>query len=82
MCVITQVNEGGSIALAATTITRQCDLVRFSQESRATKKDVLWSNGSWLCQEIVPAWENLYETQGFTLFATSVANAHLVKYVY
>ena len=81
MCVITQVNEGGSIALAATTITRQCDLVRFSQESRATKKEILWSNGPWLGRKIVPAWEDFYETQEFPLFAT-VATANLVKCVY
>jgi len=69
MCVIAQVSEGGSIALTATTITRQCDLIRISQKSRATKKKILWSNGPWLGQEIVPAWENFYETQGVSPFA-------------
>ena len=41
MFIITQVSEGGSIALTATTVTRQWDLVRFSQESRAVKKEIL-----------------------------------------
>ena len=53
-----------------TTVTRQCDLVRVSQESRAAKKEILWSNGPWLGREIVPAWENYYDTQGFPPFAT------------
>ena len=70
MFSITQTSEGGSIALTATTVTRQCDLVRFSQESSATKKEILWSNGPWLGREIVPAWKNYYETQGFPTFAT------------
>ena len=47
MFVIAQVSEGGSIALTATTITRQCDLIRISQKSRSTKKKILWSNGPW-----------------------------------
>jgi len=87
MFSITQTSEGGSIALTATTVTRQHDLVRFSQRIGATKKEILWSNGPWLGKEIGPAWENFYETQGFPPFATksaffAVANASLVKYVY
>jgi len=78
MFSITQTSEGGSIALTATTVTRQYD---------STKKKILWCNGPWLGKEIGPAWENFYETQGFPPFATksaffAVANASLVKYVY
>ena len=46
MFSITWTSEGGSIALTATTVTRQCDLVRFSQESRATKKKILYRRHS------------------------------------
>ena len=70
MFSITQTSEGGSIALTATTVTRQHDLVRFSQRIRATEKEILWSNGPWLGKEIGPAWENFYETQGFPPFET------------
>jgi len=63
-------DEGGSIALTATTVARQCDLVRFSQKIRATKTEILWSNGPWLGKEIGLAWENFYETRGFPPFVT------------
>ena len=70
MFSITQTSEGGSIALTATTVTRQYDLVRFSQRIGATKKEILWSNGPWLGKEIGPAWESFYETQGFPPLST------------
>jgi len=49
-----------------TKITRQCEIVSFSQASACR----LWSDGPWTGREIQPAWENYHESQGYKPTAT------------
>ena len=47
------------IALTTTKITRQHDIVRFSQATAC--RQILWSDDPWTGREIEPAWENYYK---------------------
>jgi len=53
----------GVIALTTTKITRQHDIVSFSQGTAC--KQIFWSNGPWTGGEIEPTWENYSESQGY-----------------
>jgi len=61
--ITTEASKGGVIALTTTQITRQHDIVSFSQAMAC--KQILWSDGPWTGREIEPAWENYYESQGY-----------------
>ena len=58
-----EASQGGVIALTTIKITRQHDLVSFSQATAC--RQILWSDGPWTGREIEPAWENYYESQGY-----------------
>ena len=60
--ITTEESQGGVIALTSTKITRQYDIVRFSQA--AVCRQILSSGGAWTGGEIEPAWENNYVSQG------------------
>ena len=62
-----EASEGGVIALTTTQITRQHDVVSFSQAKAC--RQILWSDGPWTGRQIEPAWEN-YESQGYKPTAT------------
>jgi len=66
--IITEASQGGVIALTTTKITRQHDIVSFSQATVC--KQILWGDGTWTGREIEPAWENYYESQGYKPTAT------------
>jgi len=66
--ITTEASQGGVIALTTTKITRQHDLVSFSQATAC--RQILWSDGPWTGREIEPACENYYESQGYKLTAT------------
>jgi len=61
--ITTEASQGGVIALTTTKITRQHNLVSFSQATAC--RQIFWSDGSWTGGEIEPAWENYYESQGY-----------------
>jgi len=65
--ITTEASQGGVIALTTTRITRQHDIVSFSQAPACRQ---IWSDGSWTGKEIEPAWENYYESQGYKPTAT------------
>jgi len=65
---INTASQGGVIALTTTRITRQHDIVSFSQATAC--RQILWSDGPWTGREIEPAWEKYYESQGYKLTAT------------
>jgi len=66
--ITTVASQGGVIALTNTKITRQHDIVGFSQATAC--RQILWSDGPWTGREIQPAWENYYELQGYKQTAT------------
>jgi len=66
--ITTEVNQGGVIALTTTKITRQHDIVSFSQAMAC--RQILWTDGPWTGREIELAWENKYESQEYKRTAT------------
>jgi len=66
--VTTEASQGGVIALTTTRITRQHDIVSFSQATAC--RQILWSDGPWTSRETEPAWENYNESQGYKPTAT------------
>jgi len=66
--ITTEASQGGVIALTTTKITRQQDIVSFSQAPAG--RQILWSDGPWTGREIEPAWENYFESQGYKPTAT------------
>ena len=54
--ITTEASQGGVIALTTTKITRQHDMVSFSQAT--TCRQILWSDSPWTSRQIEPAWEN------------------------
>jgi len=61
-------SQGGVIALTTTKITRQHDIISFSQATAC--RQILLSDGLWTGREIEPAWENYDESQGYKPMAT------------
>ena len=59
----TEASQGVVIALTTTKITRQHDIVSFSQATAC--RQILWRDGPWTGREIEPTWENYYESQGY-----------------
>ena len=66
--ITTEASQGGVIAVTTTKITRQHDIVSFSQATAC--RQILWGDGPWTVREIEPAWENYYESQGYKPTAT------------
>jgi len=66
--ITTQASQRGVIALTTTRITRQQDIISFSQATAC--RQILWSDGPWTGREIEPAWENYNESQGCKPTAT------------
>jgi len=58
--------RGGDCTYAIKKITRQYEIVSFSQATACR----LWSDGPWTGGEIQPAWENHHESQGYKPTAT------------
>jgi len=45
------------------------DIVKILQDGPASAKEILWSVGPWLGEELEKAWENYYEVQCYSPFA-------------
>ena len=45
-------------------------IVKTLQDGPESVKEILWSEGPWLGEELEKAWENYYEVQGCSPFAT------------
>jgi len=46
------------------------DIVKTLQDGPESVKEIHWSEGPWLGEELEKAWENYYEIQGYSPFAT------------
>ena len=53
-----------------TQVTQVHDIAKTLQDGQESAKEILWSEGPWLEKELEKAWENYYEVQGYSLFAT------------
>ena len=60
------------MVITKTRITQMHDMVKPLQleEGPESVKENLWSEGPWLGEELEKAWENYYEVQGYSPFAT------------
>jgi len=62
---ITETEEGGMMV-----ITQMHDIVKTLQDRPENVKETFWSEGLWFGEELEKAWENYYEVQGCSPFAT------------
>ena len=46
------------------------DIVKTLEDGPESVKEILWSEGPWLGEELEKAWENYYEVQGYSPFTT------------
>jgi len=60
--ITAEARQGGVIALTTTKITRQHDIVSFSQATAC--RPILWRDGPWTGREIEPTWENYTNRKG------------------
>jgi len=67
---ITETMEEGMIVITTTRFTQMHDIVKTLQDGSESVKEILWSEGPWLGEELETAWENYYDVQGYSPFAT------------
>jgi len=67
---IIETKEGGMMVIKTTRITQMHDIVKTLQDGPESVKEILWSEDPWLGEELEKAWENYYEVQGYSPFAT------------
>ena len=58
------------MVITTTRVTQMNDIVKTLQDGPESVKEILWSEGPWLGEELEKAWENYYEVQGYSPFAT------------
>ena len=58
------------MVITTTRITQMHDIVKTLQDGPESVKEILWSEGPWSGEELEKAWENYYEVQGYSPFAT------------
>jgi len=58
------------MVITTTRITQMYDTVKTLQDGPESVKEILWSEGQWLGEELEKAWENYYEVQGYSPFVT------------
>ena len=58
------------MVITTTRITQMHDIVKTLQDGPQSVKEVLWSGGPWLGEKLEKAWENYFEVQGYSPFAT------------
>ena len=58
------------MVITTTRITQMHDIVKTLQNGPESVKEILWSEDPWLGEELEKAWENYYEVQGYSPFAT------------
>jgi len=58
------------MVITTTRITQMHDIVKTLQDGPESVKEILWSEGPWLGEELEKAWENYYEVQGYPPLAT------------
>jgi len=67
---ITKTKERGMMVITTTRVTQMHDIAKTLQDEPESVKEILWSEGLWLGEELEKAWENYNEVQGYSPFAT------------
>jgi len=67
---ITETKKRGMMVITTTQITQMHDIVKTLQDGPENIKEILWSEGPLLGEELEKALENHYEVQGYSPFAT------------
>ena len=57
------------MVITTTRITQTQDIVKKLQDGQESVKEIFWSKGPWLGEELEKARENYYEVQGYSPFA-------------
>jgi len=52
------------MVITTTRVTQMHDIVKTLQDGPQSVKEILWSEGPWLGEELEKAWENYYKVQG------------------
>jgi len=58
------------MVITTTRVTQMHDIVKTLPDGPESIKEIFWSRGPWLGEELEKAWENYYEVQGYSPFAT------------
>jgi len=58
------------MVITTTRVTQMHDIAKTLQDEPESVKEILWSEGLWLGEELEKAWENYNEVQGYSPFAT------------
>jgi len=66
---IIETKEGDIMVITITRVTQIHDIVKTLQDRPESAKQILWSEGPWLREELEKAWANYYEVQGYLPFA-------------
>ena len=53
---ITATKEGGMLVITTTRVTQMHDMEKTLQDGQESVKEILWSEGPWLGQELEKAW--------------------------
>jgi len=71
---ISETKEGGMMVITTIQVTQMHDIVhnivKTLQDGPERAKEILWSEGPWLEEELEKACKNYYEVQGYSPFAT------------
>jgi len=67
---LAETKEGGMMVITTTRVTQMHDMVKTLQHGPEGVKEFICSEGPWLGEELEKAWENHYEVQGYSPFAT------------
>ena len=55
---ITEIKQGGMMVITSSHVTQMHDIVKMLQDGPESAEEILWSEGSWLGEELEKAWEN------------------------
>jgi len=58
------------MVITTTRVTQMHDIVKTLQDGPERVKEIHWSEGPWLGEELEKAWKNYYVVQGYSPFAT------------
>jgi len=58
------------MVITTTQVMQMHDIAKTLQDRPESVKEILWSEGPWLGEELEKAWENYYEVQGYSPIGT------------
>ena len=70
------------MVITTTQVMQMHDIAKTLQDRPESVKEILWSEGPWLGEELEKAWENYYEVQGYSPIGTCGNNQCKSKDLY